>query len=307
MTLPFAGHPIGKESRKAKNSMDLLNSAYRFLVADFFPFGTRAVINLEHGGLNTSDEHYSGVAYWYGIDAPSLVMTDELNVCNKADLENHHYLSPTATEPYRLVSRYEWGPDTDFLDFATPPHKRKNTHQSRLFFAAEADSVRTMEGVSQFTVKIDPSNLGILIRRKFDYLYPNQHARVFIRDAGSEEWKPAGEWYTAGSNTCIFSYPKGKPFSEAELGAAQHEMVTSNRRWREEEFLIGRELTEGIDSLEIKIEHIPDTTQLFPGQDFPAASVWSEARYWIYCYSMPLLRPEIHRGAFNPSREPAEQ
>jgi len=134
MTLPFAGHPVGTAKKDAKNEKDLINSAYRFLIADIFPFGNRAVIGLEHGGTNESAEHYSGVAYWYGIDSPSLVLTDHFHCCDeKIEIREHEYKSPTAGEPYALVSRYEWGPDS---------------RGARMHFPAEQDYVRTMKGTS---------------------------------------------------------------------------------------------------------------------------------------------------------------
>ncbi|MBN2313853.1 MAG: DUF2961 domain-containing protein [Sedimentisphaerales bacterium] len=272
MTLPFAGHPVGTRKKDAKNQNDLINSAYRFLIADIFPFGNRAVIGLEHGGTNTSTEHYSGVVYWYGIDSPSLVLTDHFHCCDeKVEIREHEYTSPTASQPYTLVSRYEWGPD----------------HQgARMHFPAEQDDVRTMKGTSQFKMRLDPDNLGVMLRRKFDYLYPNQCARVSVRpDQADAEWQYVGLWYTAGSNTCVYSYPR----SEGELGKTQHTIITGNRRWREEEFLIPRHLTEGVKRLEIKIEHVPINRALFPSHPFPAESIWSESRYWAYCYKMPRV------------------
>lgn len=271
MTIPFAGHPVGTEKKKAKNRKDLLNSAYRFLIADIFPFGKRAVICLEHGGENDSKERYSGVVYWYGIDSPSLVLTDCFNACDEKDIKLHDYHSPTASEPYTLLSRYEWGPD----------HTGARVH-----FPAQADQVRTMKGTSQFKMRLDPNNLGVMLRHKFDYIYPNQCARVWVRpDKSGAEWQYVGEWYTAGSNTCVYSYPR----SEGELGKTQHTVITSNRRWREEEFLIGRHLTEAVLHLEIKIEFVPNTKELFPGQPFPVESAWSESRYRVYCYKMPKV------------------
>ncbi len=273
MTLPFAGHPVGTSKKDAKSEKDLLNSAYRFLIADIFPFGNRAVIGLEHGGTNDSTEHYSGVTYWYGIDSPSLVLTDHFYTCDpNVEIREHEYVSPTAGEPYVLVSRCEWGPDS---------------RAARMYFPAEQDFVRTMKGTSQFKMRLDPNNLGVMLRRKFDYLYPNQCAKVSVRPDGTDaEWQYVGQWYTAGSNTCVYSYPR----SEGELGKTQHTIITSNRRWREEEFLIPRRLTQGVKRLEIKIEHVPDTRELFPGRPFPAESAWSESRYWAYCYKMPRLK-----------------
>jgi hypothetical protein len=272
MTIPFAGHPVGTEAKKAKSKLDLVNSAYRFLIADLFPFGSRAVINLEHGAENSLNEYYSGVVYWYGIDSPSLILTDKFDVCDEEDVLAHNYQSPRAGEPYTLTSRYEWGPDHG---------------DSREYYPAEQDKVRTMKGTSQFTVQLDPANLGVMLRRKFDYLYPNQRAKVSVRaDSDAAAWQYVGEWYTAGSNTCVYSYPR----AAGELGATEHNMVTSNRRWREEEFLIPARMTKGLDRLQVKIDFIPDTRELFPGRPFPAESLWSEAKYWVYCYKMPTVK-----------------
>lgn len=289
MTIPFAGHPVGSTAEKAENDKDLINSAYRFLIADFFPFGNRAVIGLEHGGMNTIIEHYSGVVYWYGVNASSLILTDELNVCNEEDISVHNYRSPTAEKPYSLVSRYEWGQDNDNKNWSHPKDEMDRFYGARLFFPAEEDSVRIMRGTTRFRVKLDTDNLGVLLRRKFDYLYPNQHAKVYVKPLDKSEWNYAGEWYTAGSNTCVYSYPKGRSYTEAELAPAEHQIITGNRRWREEEFLIPRQLTEGIDTLEVKIEFVPDSKELFPGQPFPAQSAWSESRYYVYCYKMPKI------------------
>ena len=217
MTIPLAGHPVGREANKTKSEKDLVNAAYRFLIADLFPFGNRAVIGLEHGGGNTSTEHYSGVAYWYGSPSPTLVATDQLNVCDEADAKLHDYKSPTAEAPYKLASRYEWGPDHDEPGWWH--EKGVQATGAREFYPAEEDSVRIMRGVSEFTMQLDPDNHGVMLRRKFDYQYPNQRAKVSVRPAGSDEpWQYVGEWYTAGSNTCVHSRPGGDNFSPAELG-----------------------------------------------------------------------------------------
>ena len=81
MTLAFVGHPVGASSpHEAKNELDKIESAYRFLLADLMPFGKNALIRLEHGGRDDSTEHYQTVAYWYGAPHATLVKTDELKV-----------------------------------------------------------------------------------------------------------------------------------------------------------------------------------------------------------------------------------
>ncbi len=265
MTLPFAGHPTGAESEKdAKNEQDKIESAYRFLLADLMPFGRNARITLEHGGTNESTQHYETVTYWYGAPRATLVKTDELKIADPASEKAHGYSSPDASAPYELRSRYEWGVDT---------------FEGREIFPAQTDRGRHTKGTSEFTMRIDPRNLGVLLRRKLDYSFPNQRAEVYIADvhAGKIEWKPAGIWYLAGSNTCVYSNP------EAELGETQHVAQTSNRRFRDDEFLIPSDLTEGRRTIRVRIRFTPVNRPLFPGYPVPELA-WSEIRYTSYSF-----------------------
>jgi hypothetical protein len=272
MTLPFAGHPVGAPDPKAARAdEDRIESAYRFLLADLMPFGRNARICLEHGGTNESTEHYETVTYWYGTPSPTLRRTDELRVGDARSEREHRYESPDASAPYEITSRYEWGPD----------HVR-----GREVFPAETDRGRSTTGTSEFTVKLEPRNLGVLLRRKLDYRFPNQRAEVFVADAGPGEegkapdWRPAGVWYLAGSNTCVYSNPPG------ELGATQHVVQTSNRRFRDDEFLVPRELTEGRSAVRVRVKFTPVKKPLFPGHPLPELG-WSELRYTVYCFVLP--------------------
>jgi hypothetical protein len=272
MTLPFAGHPVGApDAKAARQDEDRIESAYRFLLADLMPFGRNARICLEHGGTNESTEHYETVTYWYGAPSASLRRTDELRVGDARSEQEHHYESPDASAPYEITSRYEWGVD----------HVR-----GREVFPAETDRGRSTTGTSEFTVKLEPKNLGVLLRRKLDYRFPNQRAEVSVADAspGPEgkppDWRPAGVWYLAGSNTCVYSNPPG------ELGATQHVAQTSNRRFRDDEFLVPRELTEGRSAVRIRVKFTPVKRPLFPGHPLPELA-WSELRYTVYCFVLP--------------------
>jgi len=97
------------------------------------------------------------------------------------------------------------------------------------------------------------------------------------------EWKPAGVWYLAGANTCVYSNPK------EELGATQHTVRTSNRRFRDDEFLLPRELTKGRSAIRLRIVFSPVYIPLFPGHA-PSELAWSEIRYDAYSYIMPDFR-----------------
>jgi hypothetical protein len=272
MTLPFAGHPVGAPNpRAARNAEDQIESAYRFLLADLMPFGRNARICLEHGGTNESTEHYETVTYWYGLPSPSLRKTDELRVGDADSEKTHAYDSPGASTPYEITSRYEWG--VDHLG-------------GKEIFPAHKDRGRCTQGTSEFTMKLEPKNFGVLLRRKLDYAFPNQRAEVSVADASQGQtgaalvWQPAGVWYLAGSNTCVYSNPK------EERGATQHVVQTSNRRFRDDEFLVPRELTEGRSAVRFRVQFTPLRRPLFPGHPVPELA-WSEIRYSSYCFIMP--------------------
>jgi hypothetical protein len=269
MTLPFAGHPTGaRNAKEAKCEEDKIESAYRFLLADQMPFGKNALICLEHGGANESNEHYQTVTYWYGRHHPSLVRTDELKIGNSESERAHRYVSPEASAPYNITSRYEWGVDT---------------LKGKEIYPAQNDSGRKTTGTSEFTLKVTPKNFGVLLRRKLDYRFPNQQAEVSVAEVRERKvtgnFKPAGIWYLAGGNTCVYSNPK------EELGPAQHVAQTSNRRFRDDEFLISRKLTRGRSEIRVRVRFVPVNIPLFPGQPLPELA-WSEVRYDAYCFVM---------------------
>ena len=235
MTLPLrrASRRARRARRRRRTTEDKIESAYRFLLADLMPFGKNARIRLEHGGTNQSTEHYETVTYWYGLPSPSLVKTDELQDRRRGQREGAQLCfagglgsltkSPRATK---------WGVD----------HLRR---ARKVYPAAHRPRPQRRQARRNSRSSSSPKNFGVLLRRKLDYAFPNQRAEVFVADdtpatdESQPEWKPAGIWYLAGSNTCVYSNPKD------ELGATQHVVQTSNRRFRDDEFLVPRDLTEG--------------------------------------------------------------
>ncbi|MEJ7646477.1 MAG: DUF2961 domain-containing protein [Chryseolinea sp.] len=296
MTLPFVGHPCGAPSKEAaKHEKDLIESYYRFLLADLMPFGRRALIQFEHGGENLSTEHYETITYWYGLPAPTLIKTDEIDIGNIASEESHSYASPEASVGTTISSRFELGIDTfparpwvipGRLDTLKPPGYKELI--GKQVFPLHTQDGRTTQGISEFTVKLDKENLGVLLRRTLDYSFPNQKAEVYIQRVSSkskkDEWKFAGVWYLAGSNTCVFSFPKG------ELDKREYTIRTSNRRFREDEFLIPARLTQKSSQIRIRIKFIPVDHELYPGKPFPNEAAWSELKYQIFSYTTPKFK-----------------
>src|SRR5262249_54295666 len=178
----------------------------------------------------------------------------------------HHYESPTASPIHTLSSRYELG--VDHLD-------------GREVYPESSDSGRSMKGTTEFTVALREDNLGVLLRRKLDYGFPDQRADVFVADdKPGAHWQPAGTWYLAGSNRCVWSFPLG------ELDPPQPLIQTSNRRFRDDEFLIARELTEGRSRVRLRIVFNALSQPILPGEPVPELA-WSELRYSVYSYVLP--------------------
>ncbi len=278
MTLPLAGHPTGcRKANEAKSPEDLIHSAYRFLLADLFPFGKNAQIHLEHGGVNDSEEHYQTVTYWYGLPAASVVQTDKLAIGDKASEQAHDYSSPHASEPQTITSRFELGPDT------VRPPKNSASKEPIVVYPAHDEIERHTKDVSEFTLKLDQQNQGVFLRRTFDYSLTNQRAEVFVADAATpDRFEPAGVWYVAGSNTCYHSNPKG------ELDPAQPEPKTSNRRFRDDEFLLPMALTKGRSAIRVRVKFTPVDRPLLPGREAGPAG-WSEIGYAAYCWVKPAF------------------
>jgi hypothetical protein len=283
MTLPFAGHPCGSRNKEAaKNDKDLIQSAYRFLLADLMPFGRRVKIQLEHGGENLSVEHYESVTYWYGLPSPSLIKTDEIDIGNIASEESHGYQSPDGSVVESITSRYEWGIDVfPQNDMAMANIAGYKDLVGKEVFPAHTEDGRFTRGISDFTVKLDPDNKGALLHRTLDYSFPNQAAEVYISDEKDGKWEYAGIWYTAGSNIYLYSNPHG------ELDLRQTNIQISNRRFRDDEFLIPAKLTENKSVIRVRIKFVPDNQELYPRMPYPKESAWSELRYKIYSYIIP--------------------
>jgi hypothetical protein len=86
----------------------------------------------------------------------------------------------------------------------------------------------------------------------------------------------------------VYSYPPDRD----ELGATQHNVEISNRRFRDDEFLVPRDLTAGKDMIRVRVKFTPVDRTLVPGQAQRSASFrgWSEFRYDVYSYVMPRFQ-----------------
>jgi hypothetical protein len=267
MTLPLAGHPVGAvDAALALAPEDLVQGAYRLLIADAMPFGKNARIQLEHGAHNDSTERYRTLVYWYGRRGACLVQTDAVQIGDEADERAHGYVSPSASPPLEVRSRYELGVDQLGGVEVLPELSERG---------------RSMTGTTELTFELRPDNVGVLLRRTLDYGFPDQRAEVFVSDGeGREPWRFAGIWYLAGSNRCVYSNPPG------ELDPPAPVLQTSNRRLRQDELLIDRSLTAGRERIRVRIVFAPERKPIAPGEPLPELA-WSELRYQAYSWVLP--------------------
>lgn len=263
-TLPLYGHPTGTaDPASALAPPDLIESAYRFLLADAMPFGFRARIQLEHGGADDSVEHYRTVTFWYGRRGACLALSDEFDVGDATDELRHHYDSPTASPVQSLASRFEVGVDHAGATETVP---------------TVTEDGRTMTGTTSFTVHLDPANVGAMLRRTLDLSVPDQRAEVWIADDRDDAtYALAGVWYTAGSNRAVHSNPPH------ELDPIVDAVQTSSRQLRDDEFLVARTFTAGRAAVRIQIRFTPAVQAITPGAALEPAA-WSELRYRAYSW-----------------------
>src|SRR5208283_4220344 len=87
------------------------------------------------------------------------------------------------------------------------------------------DGGRAFTGFSQFTMVLDPSNIGARITRRLDYGIGNQHASVYVN--GSY----VGDWITSGVDD-------------------------TTHRWRERSFNIPASFTVGKSSVTVKVKFV---------------------------------------------------
>ena len=169
---------------------------YRLFFGDYINFESFADLGIEHGGTNEDinganscdnengkfcNGDYSSITFYYAIDTPLLIKTDELNVGDSSSESNHGYAIQGQTRTGDLNLYY---PGYDLDDSSL--HKKY------------ADGGRYFSANSSFNISINRDNNGVVLRRRLDYAVVNHEAEVYV------DGKFAGVWYNGGVHD-IFS------------------------------------------------------------------------------------------------------
>ncbi len=175
-------------------------SMYRFHLSDPVYFNNEAVFGIEHGPVNDIFADFRAVAFYYLNNNSGFTLVDEIDISDPQS-ENEHNYTVTGENTSAVDCSYQFEGDDDNVTIV--------------------ESGRYIDGMSQFTVKVEPGKV-LKIKRMFDYYWADQCAKVYVDN------QFVGRWFTNGSNEI--------------------------KRWREEFFIIPSRYTLGKDSVTLKFE-----------------------------------------------------
>jgi hypothetical protein len=231
---------------------------YRLHPSDFVPFYHSIRFGIMHGAINNVPVTYETLAFYYGIDASSLSLTDTLDLGDPAS-EVEHGVSAEGALPQAvtLTAFYEGDGDGSTVgpyeaeSLGDPTPAEANDLNLRIIAnppdatppEASPDAVtdhgRNLAFPHQFVASVGEENDGVKLRRRFDQGEGRQRARVFVDGAF------AGVWTYEGANV--------------------------HKRWRDDDFEIPPALTRGRETITIRLE--------------PESPAWTAFRYWVFRYA----------------------
>lgn len=149
-------------------------SMVRLCAGDWYPFRTELTFGIESGEFNNQYLRHSGLLFYYGVDAPGMALTDELDIGNKSSEGIHRYRTSGSRGNYTLASYYEGREDRVLVQ----------------------DVGHETEGWSEFVASVDPNNRGVRLRRRSDQITGRQRALVYVDGTLVKE----RSWYYADRN-----------------------------------------------------------------------------------------------------------
>ena len=146
------------------------DTAFRLHISDAVPYHSQLRFGIEHGPQDDEPGVYGSTAFTYASDRFAARHTDAIDVTDAESRSAHDYRDSGAAE-HDLRSVYEGDHDT------IPVSGR----------------VRAASGATEFTVKVDPENRGVTLRRTGDQREAGQSAKVTVDGADAGTWlQPLG-------------------------------------------------------------------------------------------------------------------
>eukprot|EP00002_Diphylleia_rotans_P041202 TRINITY_DN9972_c0_g2_i1.p1 TRINITY_DN9972_c0_g2~~TRINITY_DN9972_c0_g2_i1.p1 ORF type:complete len:720 (-),score=125.47 TRINITY_DN9972_c0_g2_i1:257-2416(-) len=218
--LPFHGNTYYNSTSRQRYNLHV----YRLNINDFITYRDSIIMGIETvpGTWGSSEQHYTSLALHYSGTKSGLLQTDELDVGDSESETRHKYKCEECSEVYTAKGQYE----------------------ARYAKEKISDTGRRI-GTSSFKVAINPSNEGVLLRRRIDHSFQNQKAKVFV------DGKFAGIWFEMKKNSVYII--------------------------RDSDFWIPREFTKAKSEIQIRLESFYEGTNQFQSDKF------TEFHYWIFC------------------------
>ncbi|PLS81601.1 hypothetical protein CYG49_01735 [Candidatus Saccharibacteria bacterium] len=156
----------------------------------------------------SSDIDWNEFTYWINSTVGGAsVETDKLDVSNSTSETAHNY----------FINNAAWqGHRTFSYPVDTSP----------------TDDGRSHKGTSQFTMNVDPSNQGVILKRRLDYFVANQSAAVYVDGTFVGNWTTAGTDKTDSWRTYGFDIPATLTAGKSSINV-QLQFLSSETDWTE--------------------------------------------------------------------------
>lgn len=206
-------------------------AAYRIYMNDNYIFNKDITINYEYSkckGWSKGGDSDITVFYYKAASPAVLTLTDELNVGNEISERAHSYCISKQTRWETLTSAYDG-------------------YEQKVDYDTLTDDGRAHCGASQFTMKLDPENSGVRLRKRLNRAGNGvQTVKVFIDD------KEIGIWHFVQSS-----------------------FAPVNQSWVESDYEIPASFTQGKTKVTVRLEYVDS--------DGNNGEV-NEYYYWMFCY-----------------------
>jgi len=222
---------------------------YRFHIIDYIPFLNSIRLTQDHGHefQHDRDGIFRSAVFYYWNSVSKISLTDELDIGNKQEEKKHdHTILSGESRLQEEIGRYEG----DFEEMFT-------------------DQGYWFDGTVAFTANISPENNGVRIRRRINQWAYHQEVAVYADD------NMAGIWFEQGSNYFLLKEPDPENFPDYIPDWEEMKAI-----FRDTEFEIPRNLTEGKSKIRVKLKAIDSKSALKNIRN----GFCNGYHYWIYCY-----------------------
>jgi len=247
LSLPVNGYPV--------HDIDLQDHSvlYRFHLSDLVPYYRSFRFTLEHGPDGGVPANYSGTAFYYQVDTPALVLSDQLTLVDAQSEQAHAYRGQTAV--------WEGCRDLPFEGdrqsaFTLQLQSDASNHTLQRLIETRHACGRRNKGAIEFTAAILPENRGIKLRRMMDYSSPDL--------PGQESERRSAPIIAPGETAAVM-------IDGENAGVWYQPPRHARLAWLEDDFEIPAQFTAGKNQVRIRLQVAPE-------------SAWSAFQYRVYSY-----------------------